>query len=173
MNNLVYIGLGTNLGNRTLYLREAIQKLVEHKHIQLIDYSSIYETEPIGFIDQDAFLNMVIEISTNLTAKEFLHIIQEIEISLGRKREMKWGPRTLDLDILLFNQQNIMTEDLIVPHPRMQERSFVMVPLYEVNSDLVIQGRPIRDILFELKDREGVQRWKQKSGEDVFELFEN
>ncbi|MFD1736928.1 2-amino-4-hydroxy-6-hydroxymethyldihydropteridine diphosphokinase [Bacillus salitolerans] len=171
--NLVYIGLGTNMGARSHHLKLAIEQMLLHRKIKLVDYSSIYETEPVGYVDQDSFLNMVISISTNLTAEEILHIIQEIELLLGRKREIKWGPRTLDLDILLFNQQNIMTEDLIVPHPRMHERSFVLIPLYEIDPNLEWDGYSIKDRLLDRKDREGVQIWKQKNGEDVFELFEN
>jgi 2-amino-4-hydroxy-6-hydroxymethyldihydropteridine diphosphokinase len=173
MNNRVFIGLGSNINDRVFYLKSAIEALVKFENIELINFSSIYETDPVGFTEQDPFLNMVVEINTNLRAQEALQIIQTIERDFGRKREIKWGPRTLDLDILLYNQENIETEELTVPHPRMGERGFVIIPLMEIDDNLVIQGYKIIDIYNGLKDRDGVQKWKQKSGEDVFELFAN
>jgi 2-amino-4-hydroxy-6-hydroxymethyldihydropteridine diphosphokinase len=173
MINRVYIGIGSNIQDRTGYLKGAMELLGESNWIEVINYSSIYETDPVGFTEQDPFLNMIVEITTSLSAPEVLEIIQGIEKSAGRKREIKWGPRTLDLDILLFNQQNIETEELIVPHPRMCDRAFVIIPLMELNKGLMIQGKSIIEIYNGLKDRDGVQVWKQKSGEDVFELFAN
>lgn len=116
---------------------------------------------------------MVVEISTNLSPHKLLSIIQEIELSLGRNREVKWGPRTLDLDILLFNQENIVAEDLIIPHPRMHERAFVIIPLLELDKETMVNGRNIKDIYIELVDREGVRIWKLRRGEGVSELFGN
>ncbi|MBM6616077.1 2-amino-4-hydroxy-6-hydroxymethyldihydropteridine diphosphokinase [Bacillus suaedaesalsae] len=173
MNNRAFIGLGSNIQDRLGFLRIAIQTLSEHPEIQVVNYSSIYDTDPVGYTDQDSFLNMVVEINTNLPPDELLKTILEVERQLGRKRELKWGPRTLDLDILMYNQENIEDEELIVPHPRMSERAFVMIPLMEIDPELSIKGVMIGHIVNELKDREGVQIWKQKSGEDVFELFAN
>ena len=95
----------------------------------------------------------------------------KVENDLGRKREIRWGPRTIDLDILLYNQENIEAENLIVPHPRMFERAFVIVPLLEINQD--IKQNISRSQVEEMKRREGVTVWKQKNGEDAFVLFEN
>ncbi|WP_374723869.1 2-amino-4-hydroxy-6-hydroxymethyldihydropteridine diphosphokinase [Calidifontibacillus erzurumensis] len=136
MNNIAFIGLGTNEGNREKFLKEAIQMLAAHRCISIVDYSSIYETEPVGYTEQPLFLNMVVKIATSLTALELLDSIQKIENDLGRKRNIRWGPRTIDLDILLYNKENIKSERLIVPHPRMFERSFVVIPLLEIDKDL-------------------------------------
>jgi 2-amino-4-hydroxy-6-hydroxymethyldihydropteridine diphosphokinase len=173
MNHRVFIGLGSNIQDRTTYLKGALESLMKVRNIEIVNFSSIYETDPVGFTEQDPFLNMVVEITTNQSPLETLQITQDIEKSFGRKREIKWGPRTLDLDILLFNQENIETEELTVPHPRMCDRAFVIIPLMEIDNELVIQGYNIIDIYTGIKDRDGVQTWKQKSGEDVFGLFAN
>ena len=124
------------MGSVISYLTEAIQFLNKNQHIQVDDVSSVYETDPVGYTDQNCFLNLVIKISTNLSPQELLKVTQKVENDLGRKREIRWGPRTIDLDILLYNQENIEAENLIVPHPRMFERAFVIVPLLEINQDI-------------------------------------
>ncbi|UGB31087.1 2-amino-4-hydroxy-6-hydroxymethyldihydropteridine diphosphokinase [Metabacillus sp. B2-18] len=175
MKNDVYIALGSNMGNRERYLLDAIKKINQHPSISVVNISSIYETDPIGFTEQEQFLNMVIHANTDLTASQLLLCLQEIEKLLDRKREVKWGPRTLDLDILLYNHENIEAEQLIVPHPRMHERAFVLIPLYELNKDISIPtlDKPISTIIDQLQDKEGVRIWKQKNGVDVFALLEN
>ncbi|HHY75122.1 MAG TPA: 2-amino-4-hydroxy-6-hydroxymethyldihydropteridine diphosphokinase [Bacillus bacterium] len=139
MNNIAYISLGTNQGNRRRFLEVAINMLDGHQNIFISDFSSIYETEPIGYTEQPKFLNMVVKLKTSLTAFDLLAVTQNIENELGRTREIRWGPRTIDLDILLFNNENINSEQLIVPHPRMFERAFVMIPLLEINKELLSQ----------------------------------
>lgn len=175
MKNNAYIALGSNIGNRENYLLHAIKKINLHPSIEVVNISSIYETDPIGYTDQAQFLNMVINVNTELTASELLRSLQEIEKQLERKREVKWGPRTLDLDILLYNHENIDAEQLIVPHPRMHERAFVLIPLYELNKDIRIPtlNKSISTIIDQLQDKEGVRIWKQKNGVDVFALLEN
>ncbi|WP_226671298.1 2-amino-4-hydroxy-6-hydroxymethyldihydropteridine diphosphokinase [Metabacillus litoralis] len=175
MKNEVYIALGSNIGDREKYLMNAIIKINQHPSICLVDISSIYETDPIGYTDQAQFLNMVIKANVELSAVELLFALQKIEKELNRKREVKWGPRTLDLDILLFNHENIETEELIVPHPRMHERAFVLVPLYELDQTMKLAtiDQPIKTIIDQLHDKEGVRIWKQKNGVDVFALLEN
>jgi 2-amino-4-hydroxy-6-hydroxymethyldihydropteridine diphosphokinase len=170
--NRIFIGLGSNLADRSYYLKAGIIALLE-QDIKLVNFSSIYETDPIGYINQEPFLNMVLEVYTSLAPLELLYFLQEVEYNYGRNREIKWGPRTLDLDILLYNQENIETDALIVPHPRMTERAFVIVPLLEIDQSLDIYDRTIINIYEELTDREGVRVWKQRNGEDVFELFES
>lgn len=174
MNNTAYIALGTNIGNRESYLHSALQAIQEND-IDIIRFSSIYETDPVGYVEQDRFLNMVIKVNTNLQPLDLLEVLQSIELESGRERKIRWGPRTLDLDILLFNQENIETERLIVPHPQMTERAFVLVPLAEIDQDVEIPAvtKPISLLLDELQDREGVRIWKRRNGEDVFVLFEN
>ncbi len=171
MENTAFIALGSNIENRYDYLLKAIDKLANHSNIELVNCSSVYETDPVGYEDQDLFLNMVIEIITSFNAQELLDYCLKVELDLGRKREIFWGPRTIDLDILLFNQENIETETLIVPHPRMLEREFVMIPLSEIKPDLIPPNieRPLAAWINELPNREGVRIWKRKNGEDVFE----
>jgi 2-amino-4-hydroxy-6-hydroxymethyldihydropteridine diphosphokinase len=171
MGNTAFIALGSNIGNRYDYLTEAIKQLESHLEIKLVNISSIYETDPVGYEDQDLFLNMVIEVMTSLHADELLDICLKLELTLGRKREIVWGPRTIDLDILLYNQENIETEKLIIPHPRMLERNFVMIPLSEIKPDIIIPNtdKPLEALINELPNKEGVRLWKRKNGEDVFE----
>jgi len=175
VENTAFIALGSNIGNRYDNITSAIKLLTSHPDIKLVNYSSIYETDPVGYEDQDLFLNMVIEIQTVLSAMELLDICLKTELDLGRKRKIRWGPRTIDLDILTFNQENIETEKLTVPHPRMVERAFVMAPLVEINPDHRIPGveKPLNLLLNELPDKEGVRIWKRKNGEDVFEPIES
>jgi 2-amino-4-hydroxy-6-hydroxymethyldihydropteridine diphosphokinase len=175
VNNIVYISLGTNMGEKYDNLVSAIKLLKNNEHIKLAATSSIYETDPVGYLEQDHFLNMVIKVKTELEPLELLGVCAGIEEKLGRKREIRWGPRTIDLDILLFNQENIKTEKLIVPHPRMMERAFVIIPLLELSPDIkaLETGQPLQDSLKDIPDREGVRIWKMKDGEDVFALFES
>src|SRR5690348_11601362 len=112
--NLAYLAIGSNMGDRFNHLKNALQLLNNEKEIELVNASSIYETDPVGYENQGPFLNMVIAINTGLSPEDLLKLCLKIEIDLGRKREIRWGPRTLDLDILLYNQENIETEDLIV-----------------------------------------------------------
>ncbi len=175
MSNKAYISLGSNIGEREENLLAAINHLHTHTNIEVENISSIYETDPVGYEEQDQFLNMVIEVKTSLSQFELLEICQNIEKNLGRKRDIRWGPRTIDLDILLFNHENINSEQLTVPHPRMHERAFVIIPLLEIDSGIKLPTMeiPLQAVLEERSDREGVRIWKQKNGEDVFALFEN
>jgi 2-amino-4-hydroxy-6-hydroxymethyldihydropteridine diphosphokinase len=163
------------MGDRYKNLVEAVHLLKEEKGITLVKSSSIYETVPVGYTEQDDFLNMVISIRTTLTPYELLEVCLRIEKDLGRKREIKWGPRIIDLDILLYNQENIEAENLIVPHPRMHERAFVMAPLLEIDSSITLanQEKSFKDYFIMNAEKEGIRIWKQKNGEDVFALFEN
>ncbi len=136
--NQAFISLGSNMGNRSHYLKDALETLTTTYPIELVNVSSIYETIPIGYTEQDLFLNMVAQLKTELSAFELLEACLDTEKRLGRKREIHWGPRTIDLDILLFNEENIITENLVIPHPRMFERSFVVIPLLEISPDAVI-----------------------------------
>jgi 2-amino-4-hydroxy-6-hydroxymethyldihydropteridine diphosphokinase len=175
VENTAFIGLGSNMGDRYQFLIQATNLLDNHPNIALVNVSSIYETEPVGYEEQDLFLNMVAEVKTDLTAEELLAVCNRIEQKLGRKREIKWGPRTIDLDILLFNQENIETEKLVIPHPRMLERTFVMVPLLEIRPNIVFPGPNQSEFLChnQLPNTEGVRIWKRKNGEDVFVPIES
>ena len=127
-----YIGIGSNLGDRRKYIENAIQKLNETKGIEVKKVSSIYETDPLGGPSQGKYLNGAIEIETEIEPRELLTRLLDIEIQLGRKRTVKNGPRTIDLDILLFGDKKIDEPGLKIPHPKMQRREFVMKPLKEI-----------------------------------------
>lgn len=170
--NLAYISLGSNIGNRLEFLQEAVGLLKETKQIEVKRISSVYETDPVGYVDQAAFLNIVVELETLYSPHELLKKCNQIEDLLGRKRLVRWGPRTVDLDILLYNEENMKTEDLIIPHPRMTERGFVLVPLVEINSALVHPStkQAFSNIVHDQK--EGVHLWKSFDGVDAFVHFE-
>jgi 2-amino-4-hydroxy-6-hydroxymethyldihydropteridine diphosphokinase len=175
VENHAYVALGSNMGDRFEYLKKAIILLEGNEKIKVVNTSSIYETDPVGYEDQDQFLNMAVHVSTTLKPLELLDVCLDIENALGRKREIRWGPRTLDLDILLYNQENIETEKLTIPHPRMSERAFVILPLLEMEPDIMLptMEEPLKSCLRSIPDKEGVRIWKQKDGEDVFALIEN
>ncbi|MCB5951454.1 2-amino-4-hydroxy-6-hydroxymethyldihydropteridine diphosphokinase [Enterococcus sp. BWT-B8] len=130
--SIVFIALGSNLGDRLANLKNARQALAEHPRITVMDSSQIYETEPYGNVDQDDFLNAAVKIETDLSPQELLACIQQIEADLGRKRLIHWGPRTIDLDILLFDNLQIQAENLTIPHAELTKRSFVLVPLKDI-----------------------------------------
>ena len=162
MNNTAYIALGSNIGKKETYLKEAVRKLHEHPEVQVELISSIYETTPVGYENQDDFLNMAVKITTSLRPEELLSLTQKIEQELGRTREVRWGPRTADLDILLYNRENIETEQLVVPHPRMYERLFVLVPMSEICPEIgEVQINAVTD-------QEGVSIWKKTCGVEEF-----
>lgn len=130
--NTAYLSIGSNIGDRLTHLMNAVYALHTFNRTSVIQVSSVYETAPVGYTEQANFLNIVIQIETAIDALDLLAVCQGIEIQLGRVRDIRWGPRTVDLDILLFNQDNIEMETLIIPHPRMHERAFVLIPLLEI-----------------------------------------
>ena len=130
--NEVYLSLGSNIGDRKKYIQKAIEAIEKTDGIKVLKKSGLYETTPVGYLEQDLFLNAVIKIKTDLSAREILRIINKIEAELDRKREIRWGPRTIDIDILIFSDKKINEPDLIVPHKEMLNRLFVLVPLSEI-----------------------------------------
>jgi 2-amino-4-hydroxy-6-hydroxymethyldihydropteridine diphosphokinase len=133
---LAYVGLGSNLGDRALYLLEALSRLSRLPETRLRRVSPLYETDPVG-PPQPRYLNLVAEVETQLPPRELLQGLLAIEKALGRERRERWGPRTIDLDLLLYGELVLEEEGLEVPHPRLHQRAFVLVPL----CDLVPQGR--------------------------------
>ena len=129
-----YLGLGSNMGDRAHQLQQAIQIIDRFQHIDVTSVSPIYETEPVGYTDQPQFLNLCIEIETTLKPQELLKRCLETEQALHRVRKIRWGPRTLDVDILLYGNEIIEEDNLIIPHPRMAERAFVLIPLNDIAS---------------------------------------
>ncbi len=132
MKNKVYLSLGSNIGNRQKYIESAIELIVKTEGIEILKKSGLYETSPVGYVEQNLFLNTVIKIETDFSAREILKIINKIENELDRKREIRWGPRTIDIDILIFSDKKIDEMDLIIPHKEMLNRLFVLVPLIEI-----------------------------------------
>ena len=127
-----YIAIGSNLGDKELNLKSSIEKMQLHKAIKVINTSTFVETEPVGYLDQDKFLNGAVEIRTLLTPKQLIKYLLKIELELKRERIIKWGPRTIDLDVLLYDDLITSDEEIIIPHPRMQDRAFVLNPLCEI-----------------------------------------
>lgn len=144
----IYLSLGTNLGDKENNLEHALHFLSEK--VIILKKSSLYETEPVGFKDQPWFLNMVIEGETDLSPDDLLEFTKSIESKMKRVKTIVNGPRIIDVDILLYDDQEIETDLLIIPHPRMQQRAFVMVPLYEIAPDLMISGRHIQEVMANL-----------------------
>ena len=136
--NLVYLSLGSNLEDKAAYLKQALKCLTDTPLIKVTGKSSVYQTDPVGFVEQDFFLNGVLELETKLEPGALLNVTQDIENRLGRKRTIHWGPRTMDIDILLFNEELVSERSLIIPHPEMHRRRFVLVPLVELNPSLII-----------------------------------
>lgn len=152
----VYLGIGSNMGNRQKFLDRAIQGLTKHPLIKAVKCSGIIVTEPYGGVEQDEFLNGAIELKTLLDPYELLAFLHELEAEAGRERKVHWGPRTLDLDILFY--QDFVSDDpkLTVPHPDMENRSFVLQPLNELCPYYInpVNGKSVRQMLTELLDKQ-------------------
>jgi 2-amino-4-hydroxy-6-hydroxymethyldihydropteridine diphosphokinase len=145
---VIYLSLGSNLGDRERHLREAIA-LLGAEGVRVLRVSSLYETEPMEVRDQPWFLNLVVEAETDLLPKLLLARIRKIELGLGRRRGRPKGPRTIDIDILLYGESVIETTELRVPHPRLTERKFVLEPLAELAPELrhPVNRRSMRELL--------------------------
>lgn len=162
----VYIALGSNIEPRQSYLSEAINLLDANKAITVERQSSIYQTKPVGYTEQADFLNMVVHVTASLSAFELLDICQSIEQELGRRRGVRFGPRTIDLDLLWYDDEEIDTARLTVPHPRMHERAFVLIPLSEIAPELFITGysQSVEAMVQTLSEevKRGVIKWTEK-----------
>ncbi len=143
--NKVYLSMGSNLGNTYYYLLSGIFKIAKLKSTFVSKISKFYSTEPVGYLDQGRFLNCAIEIETDLLPLELLCQLQRIELELKRERKVKWGPRTLDIDIIFFNDCEISTEELTVPHREYQNRNFVLIPLRDILCNKSIVDRYIKE----------------------------
>jgi 2-amino-4-hydroxy-6-hydroxymethyldihydropteridine diphosphokinase len=159
MSHLVYLALGTNLGDRLANLRAAIQAL--SPTLQPLAASRVYETPPWGYVDQPAFLNQVIQAQTELAPLDLLIWLKRLESDLGRQPGLRYGPRLIDIDILLYDNLQLQTPDLTIPHPRLGERAFVLVPLADLAPDLRLAGtdRTVGEMLARV-DRSGIQPYE-------------
>ena len=144
-----YLGLGSNLGDRLAHLQAAIDGLAATPDVHVVAVSRVYETAPVGGPPQDDYLNAVVAVDTTLGPRELLAVAQRLESDARRVRATRWGPRTLDVDVLVVGDERVDEPDLVVPHPRMTERAFVLVPLADVAPELVesaaLEAAPGRD----------------------------
>jgi 2-amino-4-hydroxy-6-hydroxymethyldihydropteridine diphosphokinase len=159
---IAFIGIGANMGRPAEMCRTTLGKLAEIPGIKLLRSSSLYRTEPVGPRQQEWFINAVAEIRTNLSPRVLLETLKDIERRLGRTETVKWGPRVIDLDILLYGQEVIQEGDLVVPHPELHRRRFVLVPLCEIASYAIHPafGVSIRGLLDRLTDLSRVDLYK-------------
>lgn len=158
----VFLGLGSNRGNREAYLEASLDAIGKLKATKIIRISSIYETEPWGVEDQRPFLNQVVEIETKLKPDGLYRRCQNIERELGRKENQKWGPREIDIDLLLYGDRMIHSETLQVPHVYLSERRFVLIPLAEIAPALIVPGcnQSVRTLLHRCPDTKLVQLYR-------------
>lgn len=151
-----YLAIGSNLGDKRENMRTAVLMLEESRACRIVAYSSLYATKPVGIEDQPDFLNAVVGVDTALSPRELLKLCLEIEERMGRKRTIRWGPRVIDIDVLTYDDLDLSEDDLAIPHPRMLERAFVLVPLAEIAPDLEVgKGLSAREAAAGV-DRQGV-----------------
>jgi 2-amino-4-hydroxy-6-hydroxymethyldihydropteridine diphosphokinase len=157
--SIIYLALGSNLGNRSDNLQAAIAALPPA--VRVLALSPVYETPPWGLTDQPAFLNMALKGETTLAPVELLKFLKLLETKLGRQPAVRWGPRRIDMDILFYADLVFDTPELVLPHPRLHERAFVLAPLADLAPDLVhpVLGKPVRDLLSAL-DSTGVNPYE-------------
>ena len=136
---VAYVGLGSNLGDREATVRRALELLGERVVVAAV--SSLRETDPVGLVDQPRFVNAAARVETELSPRELLDVLLGVELELGRERRERWGPRTIDLDLLLYGDSAVDERGLTVPHPRLHERRFALEPLAELDPALVVPGR--------------------------------
>jgi len=154
MNNISYLSLGTNLGNRDSNIDKAINFLDKHDEINILSKSNIYLTSPLYNFEQNDFYNNVIKIKTSLEPIELLHECKKIEKTMGRKINIKRNmPRIIDIDLITYNDEVLNTDDLVLPHPKLYERKFVLIPMYEIDSEFVFPNRrTIKELLNIIED---------------------
>ncbi|MFV3010885.1 2-amino-4-hydroxy-6-hydroxymethyldihydropteridine diphosphokinase [Clostridium botulinum] len=147
-----YVAFGSNMGEKENYIKRALEK-IEERGMKIIKVSSIYETEPYGVLDQDSFLNGVVKIETNLTPEDLIEELLNIEKQLDRVRERRWGPRTIDLDIIFYDDLIINEKDLVIPHKDMENREFVLKPLCDIDENFIhpVLKKSVRELYDRLK----------------------
>ena len=160
MGHIAYIGIGSNIGDKVNQCKKAIFEVLKVDRNKLLAKSSLYKTKPIGYTSQDWFINGVIKIETDLEPLDLLQILKAIEVQLGRTETFRWGPRTIDLDILLFDDKEIETEELQIPHPHLHERQFVLLPMAEIDHHLIhpVLKKTVGELLENIKEDQEVEK---------------
>jgi 2-amino-4-hydroxy-6-hydroxymethyldihydropteridine diphosphokinase len=160
MRHIAYIGIGSNLGDKVDQCGKAISEILKADHNKLLAKSSFFKTQPIGYTSPDWFVNGVIKIETDLEPIDLLKALKTIESKLGRSETFRWGPRSIDLDILFFDEKEIQTEELQIPHPLIHERQFVLIPLVEIDPGLIhpVFRKTVRELSQILKENQGVEK---------------
>jgi 2-amino-4-hydroxy-6-hydroxymethyldihydropteridine diphosphokinase len=156
----VFVGLGSNLGDRRKFLRRAIIEMEGLKQTVLKNYSFIYETEPLGLREQPIFLNMVAELDSSLQPRELLQELKDIEKLLGRTKTERWGPREIDVDLLYYSREIINEEGLLLPHPEVANRRFVLVPMKDIAANFLdpLKKQTIAELLIRCPDTSAVRK---------------
>ncbi|HIE17120.1 MAG TPA: 2-amino-4-hydroxy-6-hydroxymethyldihydropteridine diphosphokinase [Dehalococcoidia bacterium] len=156
---IAYLGLGSNLGDRKQNLAQALELMSQHLVVEQV--SSIYETEPVGYERQPRFLNLVCRVSVRVSPEQLLHLVKKIEAKMGRRSAFRNAPRVIDIDILFYNGDIVSSGELTIPHSRLAERAFVLVPLAEIAPDMVHpgNGKAIKELLAILGEVSGVCRY--------------
>lgn len=164
LNKKAYIGIGSNIGKKIENCKKAIELLKENPQIKIAKISDFYETEPVGYKEQEWFVNGTVEIETDLNPQELLLLCQTIESELGREKKIKYGPRIIDLDILLYNNDIIDKTELKIPHPEMHKRRFVLEPLSDIAPDAVhpVLKKTIVELLESLTEKVAINKIKGK-----------
>ncbi len=152
------LAFGSNLGDRERHIRQALAALAAGPAVTVLRVSRLYETPPWGPVAQGPYLNACAAVSTTLSPRALLDLCLAVERAGGRERLVRWGPRTLDIDVLTYGDVKLAEPDLVIPHPRMMERAFVLVPLIDVAPDLVVNGEPVAAALARL-DRSEIVEW--------------
>lgn len=151
---MILLGLGSNMGNRRKNILEAVRRLKKTQGIRVRKMSSLYETEPYGFKEQAMFLNAVVWIETEIEPEHLLAVCLAIETSMGRERGRRWGPRSIDIDLLIYHNRNLETKCLRLPHPYLALRRFVLIPMEEITRDLPVVGMlSARDLILHCPDQ--------------------
>ena len=165
MEKVAYLALGANIGNREENMRAAV-RMLRGGGCAVTAVSSLYLTKPLGVTDQPDFANAVIEVRTFLTPRELLDLCLDVESQLGRVRTIRWGPRVIDVDVLIYGDVTMDEKELVLPHPRMLERAFVLVPLAEIAPDLLLcDGRTAREAADQI-DKTGIEKLTDQTWSD-------
>ncbi|SMN15693.1 2-amino-4-hydroxy-6-hydroxymethyldihydropteridinepyrophosphokinase [uncultured Candidatus Thioglobus sp.] len=152
---LAYIGLGSNLNHPKQQIKDAVMALHTTKDVEVVNLSSLYQSPPVDGSKQPDYINAIVQVNTHLTPLELLYVCQDIEVKQHRVREKKWGARTIDLDIIIYGVQVVASKQLIIPHPQMMNRAFVLIPLAELEDDLKVPVLgPIQNLIDELGEFE-------------------